>query len=277
MEVKKGRLVICMPGKEFPAVSVTGAKCDEMCEHCMGVHLQGMIPVSNGRELLTVAEKLLEKNCTGILISGGCDVGGKVPLGQLTNEIRNIADTGLSINIHAGFADKEDIENLVSAGVKRFSVDIHQDPDIISSVLHLRRDPAEYSELLDKIIDAGGVPIPHLTVGFGFSDLYLSAKLVQKKRLTNIILLALIPTKGTGTENVFLTEATILSAVEMLVNMGLNVTLGCMRDRRHRDLEIKCIKKGIRRMANPSRETLSWATSEGFEIIEEHQCCCMSL
>ncbi|MFA6710370.1 MAG: hypothetical protein WC067_01250 [Candidatus Methanomethylophilaceae archaeon] len=277
MEVEKRRLVACMPGKEFPSISVTGAHCDEMCEHCMGVHLQKMIPVHDGKELMTVAEKLSEKKCTGMLISGGCDTEGKVPLGHLTDEIRGIVGMGLSVNVHAGFASKKDIERLVSAGVKRFSVDIHQDPDVISSILHLQRDPSEYSELLDEITNAGGVPIPHLTVGFGIRDLSLSARLVQEKRLTNIVLLALVPTKGTGMECVLPTEDSILSAAETLVNNGFNVTLGCMRDRRNRNLEIKCIERGIRRIANPSKETVTWAASEGFEIVREHQCCCMSL
>lgn len=266
-----------MPGKEFPAISVTGAHCDEMCEHCMGVHLQKMIPVHDGKELMAVAEKLSEKRCTGILISGGCDTEGKVPLEHLTDEIRRIVEMGLSVNIHTGFAGRRNIERLVSAGVKRFSVDIHQDPDVVSSILHLQRDPSEYSELLDRITNAGGVPIPHLTVGFGTRDLYLSARLVQEKRLTNIVLLALVPTKGTAIESILPTEDDILSAAEMLVDMGFNVTLGCMRDRRHRDLEIKCIERGIRRIANPSKETVTWAATEGFEIIREHQCCCMSL
>ena len=277
MEVKKERLVMCMPGKEFPAVSVTGIHCDEMCEHCMGVYLKGMIPVINGKELLNVARKLQEKKGTGILISGGCDVNGVVPLEGLTEEIRAIIDMGLLINVHAGFVNKEEIEKLVFAGVRRFSVDIHQDPGVISYVLHLQRDPKDYSKLIDLILEAGGIPIPHLTVGFGTNDLYSSARLIKEKGLINVVLLALIPTKGTAMEESFLTEDAVLSAVDMLMKLGLNVTFGCMRDRNYRNLEIRCIEKGVRRIANPSKETMSWARSEGFEIIEEHQCCCMSI
>ena len=277
MEVKKGRLVTCMPGKEFPAVSVTGTHCDEMCEHCMGVYLKRMVPVVNGKELLNFATKLQEKKGTGILISGGCDVNGVVPLENLTEEIETIVDMGLSVNVHAGFADKKAIERLVFAGVKYFSVDIHQDHGVISSVLHLQRDPKDYSKLIDIILEAGGIPVPHLTVGFGTNDLYSSARLIKEKGLTNVVLLALIPTKGTAIEESVLTEEAILSAVDMLMALGLNVTFGCMRNRNYRNLEIRCIEKGVRRIANPSRETISWAISEGFEIIEEHQCCCMSL
>ncbi len=271
------RLTVCRPGRKFPSVSVTGTRCDEMCSHCKGVHLRGMEPAETREKMNELTHSLVRDHSTGVLISGGCDAGGSVPVPFFSDRIRSMVDSGLSVNVHAGFMKKDEISELVDSGVSCFSVDVHQDPNIISSVLNLKRPPEDYSRLIDDILAAGGKVVPHITVGFGYDDLFLSADLIRSKGLKNVVLLALMPTKGTDIEGSVIGEDAVVSAVEILSEeMGLNVALGCMRDRSLRGLEKKCIEAGVRRIANPSKETVSWARDNGYEITEEELCCCMT-
>ena len=276
MNFKNEELMIYLTGRPFPPVSVTGPECDQMCEHCKGKHLKGMIDVRGTPDLFRVVNDLSAAGAEGLLVSGGCDVNGSVPVVREADAIRYAAENGLKVNVHTGFIGKDDAERLVKAGAGAFSVDIHQDPDIIRNILHLEVEETAYSDTLDNIAAAGGTPVAHLTVGFGREDLIRSAELIIKKGFDAAVLIVLVPTKGTMTEKMLITEEEILEAVKELTGMGLKITLGCMRPRVLRDLEKRCIEAGVRRIANPTRETIRWAKENGMKVIEMKTCCCFT-
>jgi uncharacterized radical SAM superfamily protein len=261
------------PGRDFPAASVTGVRCDEMCEHCKAHHLSGMRPIDGPDELLHLAHRIKDANGTGMLVSGGCDIGGTVPLEGCIDAIREASAMGLQINVHAGFIGKAEAEALVSAGVACFSVDIHQDPDIIGGILHLRRDPSEYAELLAVIKAAGGCVMPHVTVGFGRADLILSGELIAKAGLKEVVLLTVMPTPGTMVEESVIGLDGVVAAVDALRGLGLEVTLGCMRDRSINGLEIACIEHGVKSIANPAPATVRWVKENGYTVKTVKTCC----
>lgn len=269
---RKDVLVAYCTGKSFPSVSVTGTRCDQMCEHCKGIHLKGMKSVANDRELSDLARSIVSNGGKGFLLSGGCDVGGTVPVIGFANALRQMPRE-LMINVHAGFVTPSEAKTLADADVAVFSVDVHQDPGVIRSVFHLDRGPEDYSDLLDVLIGTGVRVVPHITAGFGYNDLVQSVRLVKSKGLKDVVLLSLIPTKGTAVEDAPISEDAIIDSLEILQNEGLDVTLGCMRDRSLRGLERRCILKGVRRIANPSPATLRWAESEGLEVRIERMCC----
>ena len=111
-------------------------------------------------------------------------------------------------------------------------------------------------------------------MGFGYNDLALSADLVASKGLKDVVLLSMMPTEGTIVEESVITEDAVMDAVEILQEKGLNVILGCMRDRSLRGLEERCIQAGVLRIANPSSETLRWAEENGYRIEKKRMCCC---
>ncbi len=246
-----------------------------MCEHCRAVHLRGMREACTSEALISIAERTIASGGSGMLISGGCDRTGRVPLLHLRDAISQISSMGLEINIHAGFIGPSEARELVSAGVRRFSVDIHQDPAVIKGVLHLDRPPSDYGDLLDAVITAGGVPVPHLTAGLGGKDIAASADLLLSRGLRRAVLLGLVPSHA-GSPMPGASTETVVSAVDILSGRGLEVTLGCMRDRSCRDMEAECIRHGVMRIANPSRETQEWVKANGYSVKEDRRCCCMS-
>lgn len=261
------------PGKGFPAVSVTGRKCGLMCAHCRGRHLCGMTPSEDPVALLRIAEEAIGKGGEGMLLSGGSGKDGRVPLVPFASAIRRIADKGFLINAHPGIIGAEDAKILASSGVSRFSVDVHQDPEVIGSVFNLP-GPQAYEGTIDAILGAGGIPVPHLTAGFGYTDIVGSAELLLKKGIRHAVLLALVPTKGTCFEKRGASERDVTEALGILSDMGISVTLGCMRDRGMRDLEMKCVEMGVRSIANMSRGTEERLVSEGFSVKSFRRCCC---
>ena len=269
----KGTVIAYYPGGDFPSVSVTGERCDQMCEHCRGVHLRSMIPVLSGEELSHLAHSLKDRGCSGYLLSGGCDANGSVPVGMFAGSVKE-SSSGLLVNVHAGFISKEEADELAASGVSCFSVDIHQDRGEMRTVLHLDRDPEDYSKLLDILMSTGVKVVPHMTVGFGYNDLNLSGDLVASKGLKDVVLLSMVPTPGTMVEESVISEDAVMDAIGILREKGLNVILGCMRDRSLRTLERRCIEAGITRLANPSLETLKWAEDNGYSVVKRKICCC---
>ena len=272
-DTSKGTIIAYYPGNDYPSVSVTGTRCDQMCEHCRAVHLKGMIPVSNPDDLSDLAQLLVSKGCAGYLLSGGCDTNGSVPVGKFSKTVSETS-SNLKVNVHAGFISEKEAKDLADSGVSCFSVDIHQDRGEMISVLHLDRDPEDYSKLLDILMGTGVRVVPHITVGFGYNDLNLSAELIASKGLKDVVLLSMVPTLGTAVEESVLTEDAIMDAVGILQEKGLDIILGCMRDRSLRGLERRCIESGILRLANPSSETLRWAEEKGYKVEIRKMCCC---
>ena len=261
------------PGKVFPATSVTGHGCDQMCLHCKGYHLRNMHSATTSDELLKLAEKVKNGGGGGMLISGGCDLRGTVPLNSFIPTIRRISEMGLEVNVHSGFLSPKEAKDLADAGVTVFSMDVHQDPTIISNVLNLQETPDRYGETIDNIINAGGRIVPHITIGFGAEDLLFSISLLKEKNIKEIVVLALVPTPGTDVYAP--SEDGVLAAINILIESGFDVTLGCMRSRDYTKVETECIKMGIRRIANPSMKTVKWAEENGFEVEEIKKCCCL--
>lgn len=91
----------------FVSLSVTGASCALQCDHCQSRVLEGMIPL-DGAGLFQQARALAERGARGILVSGGCDKRGRVPLLRHVDDLKRIrAELGLAIRVHPGLPDEE--------------------------------------------------------------------------------------------------------------------------------------------------------------------------
>ena len=64
----KGTVIAYYPGNDFPSISVTGTRCDQMCEHCRAVHLRGMIAAEDVESFSNLAQSLAKKGCKGYLL-----------------------------------------------------------------------------------------------------------------------------------------------------------------------------------------------------------------
>ena len=88
----------------FAAISVTGSHCDLRCAHCKGRLLESMIPAEDPKTFLQVAERLRLDGAHGILLSGGADKQGEVPLSKFIPAIKAIKgkDPQFKVIVHTG-------------------------------------------------------------------------------------------------------------------------------------------------------------------------------
>ena len=82
-----------MPDAKFMTVSVTGEECALMCRHCKARFLRHMRPALDPEALYRLALEAENAGYLGMLVSGGSDRTGRVPLAGYFNTLKNIKKT----------------------------------------------------------------------------------------------------------------------------------------------------------------------------------------
>ena len=260
------------PGRSFPSVSVTDAKCQLLCEHCRGRFLEGMRPIAGPQELLALAGELRSRGGTGLLLSGGCDAEGKVPLLPFVEAVREIkTTTDLLVNVHPGLVSAEEAERMALSLADRVSFDLVLDPDTIRARMHLARAPDDYLDSYRALCRAfPGRVAPHVLQGIGKEEHELEAvREACREDVPCLILLSLVGDKVPDR------EGRLLRGVEEARRCHRPVLLGCMRPRGLPDLEMSALEAGAEGIASPSSETMKKIRERGWKIEERSVCCAL--
>ena len=264
------KIFLYFQGKCFPSVSITGNNCDLKCRHCGGHFLKNMVNFSEKNSNFSFIDSLVSTKANGFLLSGGCDLRGIVPLEFAKKEIEYAVEKGLLVNAHPGLILDEN-SNVFSLGISNFSIEIHQDPDIIKNVFNLDFSPSDYEKEIDIFLNKKIKFTPHLCIGFGKYDFVASADLLLKKGIKNVVVNVLLSVDDSIVQ---ISEKAIFDCLDYLIEKGFSVTLGCMRPHNYRNLEIEAIKKGIKKIANPSSSLIQFLKSNIYKIVERKVCCC---
>jgi hypothetical protein len=145
--------------------------------------------------------------------------------------------------------------------------------------MHLSCGPDAYVGTLISLFSAGVKSIvPHLLVGLsGEKDRFEidAIEIVSKYPIAGLVILALMPTRGTPTgSSLPPSNDHLLEMIERAVDaLDVPVMLGCMRPRGDWKLETKAIELGVRRIAMPSPRTEVWAKAQGYGVINRPSCC----
>jgi hypothetical protein len=270
------------PLPKFPSVSITGKKCLLGCAHCRGFYLNNMLDVSSPERLVEFCLEHEKNDGVGLLISGGSDTYGHVPIEPFINTIDWIKEnTGLILNLHTGVVDDIQAEKIASTGVDIVSIDIVGSRKTLEEVYGLSYSIEEYLNSLYRLKDAGIKNIaPHITIGLHYGRIngeYNSLEYLVDFKPEILVFLGLIPTKGTPMEYVnppCIKDITglIKSAKNFLP--GTSVALGCMRNRKDKHLmEWEAIKAGVDRIASSSRLTEKKCKNDAYEVKIINGCC----
>jgi uncharacterized radical SAM superfamily protein len=272
-------LIVYEPGKTFPAVSITGADCGLDCAHCSGKYLAGMTPATDPDGLWSFALHLAERGGTGLLVSGGCDAEGRVPVEPFLQVVERIGrELALKVNIHVGLCDEAFARRLVAAKPYVVSIDIIGSDETIQEVFGLDKGAGDYWKSYESLLGAGLNVVPHITIGLrGGLD---SGELVALEKLGEIkpdklVLNILVPTRGTAFEGRAADPVRALEIVKAARRMlpETSILLGCMRPRGWVDFEVAAAGAGISGIVNPSREALEKLKASG-KAIERRNICC---
>ncbi len=102
------------PGGKYLAISVTGYACELLCDYCRGRWLRGMIPAPTPSELERVLGKLARRGINGILVSGGFNREGYLPVERFIHVLREFKKQypHVVVSLHSGLMPLELLEEL---------------------------------------------------------------------------------------------------------------------------------------------------------------------
>jgi uncharacterized radical SAM superfamily protein len=269
----------------FASISLTGQHCALQCEHCRGQLLAGMLPAPDPGSLLSLGRRLLDQGCEGVLVSGGADADGAVPLKPHLAAIAQLKSWGLQVIVHTGLLDREAAEGLKAANVDQVLFDVLGDEDTIRHVLHLDRTPDDYAQTLVLLREVGLPVAPHVVVGLHYGQLRgeLSAlEIVRRVGAEAIVLVVLRPLPHTPMADVQPVSPEAvgrLAAVARTCNPDTPLTLGCARPAGPDKLEIErlAVLAGVNAVAYPDPDTVRLAESLGLRVRFVERCCTLAV
>ncbi len=255
------------PAATLP-VSVTGRACALHCAHCNGHYLAGM---------RSLDDPALAK-ARSLLISGGCDAGGRVPV---LPHLARIAEAGAGkrLNWHVGLIDEE-TARAIQPHVDVISFDLVGDDETIREVYGLPHAVTQYVATYQMLCRYFRV-VPHLTIGLRGGQMNGERRalaLLKELGAEALVLIVFIPTPGTAYADrppPTIEDVTDLVAEARVLLPETPLYLGCMRPQgEYRErLDALAVRVGVNKIVNPARTAVAAAAQMGLTVIWGEECC----
>jgi len=268
----------------YPAISLTGNRCDLKCEHCKGKLLEPMLNAEGPDHLIEMSRRLAANGAHGILLTGGSDLQGKLPWERYAEAIEKIGrETDLFMSAHTGFPDLESCRLLKKAGVKQGLIDVMGNEQTATRVYHLA-GLKQVFDAIEGIKKSGLQLIPHIVAGLWYGKLsaeYKALEIIRDYRPDALVIVVLTPLKGTpmaGVTPPSPLEIGRLIAKARLLMPDVPISLGCERprDRQGWQMEKLAIRAGVTRMAVWSEVAIREAKELGLTPRFQPTCCSLS-
>lgn len=271
------------PGTEFVSISLTGTECALKCEHCNTKVLRGMVGLNHfDGTLFDLCASLAQNGARGVLISGGSDAKGRVPLLPYIDDLRRAhQELGLAIRLHIGLPNEETCAALETVGVDGAMIDIIGHRDTIREVYHLDTDPEDYEEALVWLEKYHVPAVPHIVIGLHYGKMLGEERALEmvsrhaRKLLVLVILESISNTAMSAVRPPSLIEigAFFESARKTLPNTPL--MLGCARPIGNLKYTIDHlgIEAGLNGIAFPDRRIVEYARQAGLHPKFIDACC----
>jgi len=272
----------CSSPTAFPSISVTGSFCALKCKHCGGKVLHTMMSALTPKQLLEVCSEVKRKGGIGCLISGGCLPNGSVPLDRFVDAIAEVKQRfGLTVVVHTGVIDSDMARKLKEAGVDAALIDIIGSDETIREIYQLNVQVSDYDKSLSALHRFGIPLVPHVLVGLHYGKLrgeFQALKMISKYSPSAVIIIALMPIRGTSMEDVAPPSPDDIARVLVAARLMMPKTplvLGCMRPKgKHRtETETLAVKAGVNAIAFPDKQTMQLTESMELETTFSSLCC----
>ncbi len=265
----------------FPSISVTGNACALMCKHCEGKLLEALVPATTCDELEKKAQALHEQGAMGLLLTGGCDKRGRVPVNSLIPAIKKLKEsTELLLIAHTGFISREEAAALKDSGLDGIGFDVIGDMATVREIYGLEVSEKEYTDSLRAIEDSGIMIFPHVCVGLHFGELrgeYRALELIRAVTPSTIIITGLMPVAGTPMAHIKPDPCDFEKVIKRAIKMFPHtpVVLGCAHSsgKDRGEIEKIALLCGVSGIASPTMQTIELAKEKGYEINYYGTCC----
>lgn len=267
------------PAATMP-VSVTGKSCTLGCSHCGGHYLAHMTDIRD------LPRELEIRKPRSILLSGGCDASGAVPLASRLTELSALTrsmesrGTGFKINVHPGVASPEAAKAIASAA-SVISFDFVLDEETINQAFHGKWTGRDYVETLRNLRQGKAEVVPHILAGLCKGKIkgeYEAAEFLINEGIDRLVFIVFIPTEGTEWKDLLpppVEDVVRLIAWTRTRAPKLDISLGCMRPkgRYRRELDPLAVAAGVDRVVLPHHEAIREAEARGLSVSRKEECC----
>lgn len=269
----------------FLPVSVTGTACALQCDHCRTKVLEGMITLGSERDLFATAKRLQERGTDGVLVSGGSQKHGGVPLLPHIQAIRRVREElGMRVVVHSGVVSPKLAEGLADAGVDGVMLDIIGAPETISDVYHLDLTPDDFERSLALLAERGLRIIPHIVLGLHYGQFlgeWNALEMIARYPVSTLILVVLTPLVGTPMGHLPpppIDEVTDFFATARARMPDTRVNLGCGRPMGEMKvaLDRAAIDHGLNGIAYPAEGMVAYARERGLQPAFHEYCCSLT-
>ncbi len=269
----------------FLPISVTGTACALQCDHCKTHVLEGMVTLQKDTDLFATAQRLQASGTEGILVSGGSNRTGGVPLLPHVSAMRRVRDElGMRLIVHSGVVSPRLAEGLVEAGVDGVMLDIIGADETIREVYHLDLTADDFERSLALLAERGLRIIPHIVLGLHYARLvgeWRALDMIRRYPVSTLILVVLTPLVGTPMahlkppplEDVVEFFATARQAMpDTKVNLGCGRPMGKMKQ----EMDRAAIDHGLNGIAYPADGAIEYARERGLEPALYEYCCSLT-
>jgi len=271
--------------RAFLPVSVTGSACALQCDHCSAKVLDGMISVAPDRDLFAIACDLKAKGTKGMLVSGGSQRSGGVPLLAQIDQIARIKnELEMRVVCHVGYPDAETAAALSAVGIDGAMIDVIGADETLRDVYHLDMTVADVERSIAHLADAGLRIIPHIVLGLHYGEFLgeqTALDILSRYPVWTLILVVLTPLVGTpmghlpppDTGEVIDFFHTARGRMDdTRVHLGCARPLGDIKV----SLDRAAVDAGFNGIAYPADGTIAYAVSLGLEPRLFDGCCSMT-
>jgi len=264
----------------YPGISITGAQCALMCDHCRAKILEPMPSATSPDALIDLCRRFAYRGCLGVLISGGSDRNGRLPWSTFIPAIETVKQqTGLYISIHCGLLEPETAMALKAAGVDQALLDVIGDDETYRTVCHVDFGISRIVLTLEALQRAGLPMVPHVICGLHRGKMTSEGKaleMIARFPIEQLVIVSLMAIRGTPLEGVRTPDAqevadVIAEARRLMPHVRMS--LGCARKRGDDRMELLALEGGVNRMALPSDTVIQRAEELGLEIRYQRTCC----
>ncbi|MFQ5834762.1 MAG: radical SAM protein [bacterium] len=266
----------------FVPVSITGSFCQLNCEHCRGRILEAMYYTDGPDDLLELGQNLFRKGCRGLLISGGSNSRGVVPLLKYVSSMKKLKkDLNFKIVVHTGLVDEPLARGLREAMIDAAMIDIIGANETIKAICHLKATIEDYENSL-QWLGKYEVPVsPHVVIGLHYGRIVGEMKaleIISRHKIASLVLVVLSSLADTPMENVkgpSLNEVGKIFVRARQMFPEIPILLGCARPKGKEKLkiEIQALEAQLDGIAYPSEEIFGYAKGSGLKPRFSEYCC----
>jgi hypothetical protein len=193
-------------------------------------------------------------------------------------------ETHLVLNAHTGVLNEEQARSF-SLFLDAALTDVVGDSETVKEVMGLDLGPEDYVRTL-RLLRKFGVRnlSPHIIVGLRFGKLsgeLAALEMLQEFSPENIVIVVLIPTKGTAMADISpprVEDVSKILSIARIMYPTTNLSLSCVRPggRYRLLLDKEAVKSGVNKVAVPSKGAYKAAEELSLRIEEmkESRCCC---